>query len=105
MTIGFEEKRNGNLCILIKDTGIGIDPENIEKVFAPFVQIESSMARSYEGTGLGLPLSKNIMELHNGSIKLNSRLGEGTVAIVEFPKERIVSLHFNNEGTHKRARG
>lgn len=105
VAISFKEKTNGNLCVMIKDTGIGIDAENIEKVFAPFVQIESSMARSYEGTGLGLPLSKNIMELHDGSIRLDSRLGEGTIAIVEFPKERIVNSHLEGENTHKLARG
>ncbi|WP_373084326.1 sensor histidine kinase [Sneathiella sp.] len=104
--IGFEEQLNGNLQVKITDTGIGIDPENIEKVFAPFVQIESSMSRSYEGTGLGLPLSKNIMELHEGSIKLDSRLGEGTSVIVEFPKKRITIPHHARTGdTQKRARG
>ncbi|MCC3303616.1 sensor histidine kinase [Sneathiella sp. HT1-7] len=97
VAISFEEKASGNLAIRIKDTGIGIDPENIEKVFAPFVQIESSMARNYEGTGLGLPLTKNIMELHNGTISLDSELGEGTVAIVEFPKERLIYQHSGGE--------
>jgi len=105
VAIGFEAlDSSGNLAIRIKDTGIGIDPENIEKVFAPFVQIESSMARNYEGTGLGLPLTKNIMELHNGTITLESQLGEGTVATVEFPKERLINHHTGDE-TKLQARG
>ncbi|MBO0332410.1 HAMP domain-containing histidine kinase [Sneathiella sp. CAU 1612] len=105
VAIGFEAlDSSGNLAIRIKDTGIGIDPENIEKVFAPFVQIESSMARNYEGTGLGLPLTKNIMELHNGTITLDSQLGEGTVATVEFPKERLINHHTGDE-TKLQARG
>lgn len=105
VTIGFEVvKSSSNLAIRIKDTGIGIDPENIEKVFAPFVQIESSMVRNYEGTGLGLPLTKNIMELHNGTITLDSQLGEGTVATVEFPKERLINHHSGDE-KKLRARG
>lgn len=90
VSVSFKTMDNGNSQVHIRDTGIGIDAENIEKVFDPFVQIESAMVRNYEGTGLGLPLSKNIMELHNGSIRLESRLGEGTVAIVEIPKERLV---------------
>ncbi len=105
VSISFEEMTSGNLKIKIKDTGIGIDLENIEKVFDPFVQIESSMARNYEGTGLGLPLTKNIMELHSGSITLDSKLGEGTVAIVEFPKERLISRLNDGEDKQVRARG
>jgi two-component system cell cycle sensor histidine kinase PleC len=103
VTISLEEEADGSLSVLIKDTGIGIDPENIEKVFAPFVQIESSMARNYEGTGLGLPLSNNIMELHSGSIKLDSRLGEGTTAIVRFPKERIANSGSEDHDTKMQA--
>ncbi|TNE35744.1 MAG: HAMP domain-containing histidine kinase [Alphaproteobacteria bacterium] len=105
--IGFEEMATGNLSVLITDTGIGIDPENIEKVFAPFVQIESSMSRSYEGTGLGLPLSKNILELHDGTIMLKSKLGEGTTAIVEFPARRIVGPEAGSaaDPSRKRAQG
>ncbi|MAL78938.1 MAG: hypothetical protein CMN55_07460 [Sneathiella sp.] len=106
VSIGFQSLENGNLQIRIRDTGIGIDPENIEKVFDPFVQIESSMARNYDGTGLGLPLTKNIMELHSGTITLDSRLGEGTVAIVEFPKERLVDRQIDGDsGRAKAARG
>ena len=105
VSISFEAIPNGNLKVRIKDTGIGIDPENIDKVFAPFVQIESSLARNYEGTGLGLPLTKNIMELHNGSINLDSHLGEGTEAIVEFPKERLINHNAGGEHSQLQARG
>lgn len=91
VTIRFENVADGGLWVHIQDTGIGIDPKDLDKVFAPFVQIESAMARNYEGTGLGLPLSKNIMELHNGGITLDSNLGEGTTAIVKFPKERVIA--------------
>jgi len=105
VTISFEDGKDGELRIFIRDTGIGIDPENIEKVFAPFVQIESAMARNYEGTGLGLPLSKNIIELHGGSIKLDSHLGEGTTVIVEFPKDRVNNHQAINEQTNIQANG
>lgn len=105
VTVSFEERASGGLAVLIQDTGIGIDPENIDKVFAPFVQIESAMSRNYEGTGLGLPLSKNVMELHGGGIKLDSRLGEGTTAIVEFPKERVIPRDADGESPQLVARG
>ncbi|WP_169544183.1 sensor histidine kinase [Sneathiella aquimaris] len=88
VTISFKQFEDGGLDVRIEDTGIGIEEENIDKVFAPFVQIESSLARNYEGTGLGLPLSKNVMELHGGSIRLESKIGQGTVAHICFPAHR-----------------
>ncbi|MEH6524652.1 MAG: HAMP domain-containing sensor histidine kinase [Sneathiella sp.] len=103
VTISFENVEDGGLWVLIQDTGIGIDTKDLDKVFAPFVQIESSMARNYEGTGLGLPLTKNIMELHSGGITLSSRLGEGTTAIVKFPKERVITQSLDN--SQKQAQG
>jgi signal transduction histidine kinase len=81
---------DGKFGVRIQDTGIGIEQQNIDKVFAPFVQIESSLSRNYEGTGLGLPLSKNIMELHEGSLTLRSQIGKGTTIIATFPKERLL---------------
>jgi len=89
ISINCEADSKGVLKIFIRDTGIGIDPANLHKVFVPFAQIESSLARNYEGTGLGLPLSKNIMELHDGRIELESNLGQGTTAILEFPESRV----------------
>jgi len=90
VAIKCELRDDGALRVIFEDSGIGIDEANIEKVFVPFAQIESALSRSYEGTGLGLPLTKNIMELHGGKIKLKSVLGLGTTAIVEFPPSRVV---------------
>lgn len=91
VSINCEIGREGILRVFIRDTGIGIDPLNLDKVFVPFAQIESSLARNYEGTGLGLPLSQNIMELHGGRIELESILGHGTTAVIEFPASRVTS--------------
>ncbi|OUR80004.1 hypothetical protein A9Q83_02220 [Alphaproteobacteria bacterium 46_93_T64] len=91
VAIKCENRKDGALRILIEDTGIGIDKGNIDRVFVPFAQIESSLSRNYEGTGLGLPLSKNVMELHEGKIMLQSVLGLGTTAIVEFPASRVIT--------------
>ncbi len=76
----------------VTDTGIGIALEDIPKALAPFQQVESDLARKYEGTGLGLPLTKSLVELHSGSLDLQSEIGVGTTATVRFPAERIVSL-------------
>jgi len=83
------EEDSLGLMIRIADTGIGIAPEDLGKVLAPFGQADSGMARRYEGSGLGLPLSRNLMELHGGALHLDSTLGEGTVVTLRFPKERV----------------
>lgn len=72
------------------DTGIGIAPADIPKALSPFVQIDSTLSRKYEGTGLGLPLTKALVELHGGSLDLESEIGAGTTVTVRFPAERIV---------------
>jgi signal transduction histidine kinase len=71
--------------IKVTDTGIGIAPENIDKLFKPFIQIDSALNRKYEGTGLGLALVKQIVELHSGRVELTSELGVGSCFTVEFP--------------------
>ncbi len=75
----------------VADTGIGIALEDIAKALAPFQQIDSDLNRKYEGTGLGLPLTKALVELHGGSLDLQSEVGVGTTVTVRFPAERIVS--------------
>ena len=66
------------LEISVRDTGIGLAPEALQKIFQPFVQIESSLARSYAGTGLGLSLVRGLVELFGGGLRVESRLGEGS---------------------------
>jgi PAS domain S-box-containing protein len=74
----------------VKDTGIGIAPENLARVLEPFVQIGGPLSRQHAGTGLGLPAAKRIMELHQGTLGLRSILGAGTEATVIFPPERAI---------------
>jgi signal transduction histidine kinase len=81
------ESRGGiitDFIVTIKDTGIGMAKENIHKVFQSFGQIDSGLNRRYEGTGLGLPLTKKLVELHHGNITLESELGKGTTVILHF---------------------
>jgi PAS domain S-box-containing protein len=69
----------------IWDTGIGITKESMDKLFQPFIQIDSSLTREYSGTGLGLALVKHLTELHGGSITVESEPGEGSRFTVTLP--------------------
>ncbi len=83
----YHEEKN-RLHIEIKDSGIGIPEEELEKIFDRFYQVDSSSTRSFGGTGLGLAISKKIIELHNGKIWAESRLGNGSVFHVILPVEQ-----------------
>jgi signal transduction histidine kinase len=74
----------------ISDTGIGIAPEDISKAMSHFGQVDGDLNRRYEGTGLGLPLANALVELHGGSLDIQSQLGVGTTVTVRFPADRIV---------------
>lgn len=78
------------LTIRVTDTGIGIAPEDIPVALERFGQIDSDLARKYEGTGLGLPLSKCLMEHHGGTLEIESEPGRGTCVSVIFPAERVL---------------
>jgi PAS domain S-box-containing protein len=78
----------GGLTFTVKDTGIGIAREDFEKIFQPFGQADSSLARKFEGTGLGLPLTRGLVELHGGAIELESEIGIGTTLRVTLPGNR-----------------
>jgi signal transduction histidine kinase len=73
------------LVIAVSDTGIGIAEGDIPKALAPFIQLDSTLARRYPGTGLGLSLSKSLVELHGGEFRLDSALGQGTTVTLRFP--------------------
>ncbi len=75
----------------VADTGIGIAAENIPNVLSAFGQVDSTFARKVDGTGLGLPLTKSLVELHGGSLNLQSELGAGTTVTVRFPAERLAT--------------
>jgi signal transduction histidine kinase len=79
------------LALAVSDSGIGIAPEDIPKALEVFGQVDSSLARKYEGTGLGLPLSKQLMDLHGGSLRLESQVNVGTTVTVTLPPARLVA--------------
>ena len=73
------------LQIAVIDTGIGVAPKDIHKLFQPFIQIDSALNRKYQGTGLGLALVKRIVELHGGQVGLTSEVGSGSCFTIELP--------------------
>jgi signal transduction histidine kinase len=75
----------------VVDTGIGIAPEDIPKALSRFGQIDAGLNRRYEGTGLGLPLTKALVEQHGGSLDIQSEIGVGTTVTVRFPSIRIAA--------------
>jgi len=83
-----EQAPDGGLSIRVVDNGIGIGPEHLSQVFDRFNQVDGSYARQHGGTGLGLHLTKKLVELHGGTIGLDSKLGIGTTVTITFPASR-----------------
>ncbi len=80
----------GRFNISVTDTGIGMAPEDIPKALEPFGQVDNPMVSVGEGTGLGLSLTKALVELHGATITLDSNVGKGTTATVTMPAERVL---------------
>jgi signal transduction histidine kinase len=87
--IGSALHDSGDLVLSISDTGVGIPPEQVEKVLEPFEQVGDHLTRENEGTGLGLPIAKALIELHGGELVLRSELGVGTTAMLRLPRDRV----------------
>jgi PAS domain S-box-containing protein len=78
------------ISITVADTGIGIAAADLPRVLIPFVQVDSQISRQYDGTGLGLPTAKALIELHGGVLELKSTPGLGTEATFIFPPGRVL---------------
>jgi len=83
-------ENSGNLAITVFDTGIGIAAEDMEQIMTPFGQAHTGLNRKYEGTGLGLPLSKMFVEMHGGALIIESDLDVGTAVCALFPASRVL---------------
>ncbi|MDG6027261.1 MAG: response regulator [Candidatus Brocadia sp.] len=83
-----QKKENNSIEVKVTDTGIGIAPEHYPKIFVEFSQVDSSYSRKYEGTGLGLALTKKLVEMHGGTIGFQSRVGTGSVFFFALPVNR-----------------
>ncbi len=84
-TVAATVRSDGSLAIAVSDTGIGMTAAEIAIALEPFQQVDSDLARKYEGTGLGLPLTRGLIELHGGRLEIASTPGQGTTVTVIFP--------------------
>ncbi|MGM0560293.1 MAG: ATP-binding protein [Pseudomonadota bacterium] len=98
--VGAYRRAGGDLCLYVQDTGVGMDPSEVEDALAPFTQLDSSLSRKFEGTGLGLPLTQKLIELHDGELKIDTAPGKGTTASIILPNTRVVQLE--DDATAKR---
>lgn len=83
-------RKSSNLVISVSDTGIGMAENDITTALTPFGQVDSKLARRFEGTGLGLPLTKSFVEMHGCTLSIESTLGQGTTVSVSFPAVRLL---------------
>ena len=91
-SIGIEGRvePDGSLSLAVLDSGIGIPADQFQTVLAPFGQVESAFNRKHQGTGLGLPLAKALIELHGGTLSLASAVGVGTTVTLTLPPGRVL---------------
>ncbi|CAO3418530.1 ATP-binding protein [Azospirillum endophyticum] len=89
VTLGSRVAGDGTLWLSVRDTGIGMTGEELAKALEPWGQIDSALARAQVGTGLGLPLTKRLIELHGGRLDVVSHRDEGTVMSLVFPPDRV----------------
>lgn len=83
------DDRTGDLMFQVIDTGVGMAEEDIPRALNPFSQLDRQLSRKHEGTGLGLPLAKRMVEMHFGTLAIVSAIGEGTTITVRFPATRV----------------
>jgi signal transduction histidine kinase len=92
VTVGGSITADDSLLLFVRDTGIGIPEADLERVFEPFTQLDGSLARRFQGAGLGLYVSRALVAGHGGKLTLRSRPGTGTLAEIRLPAERVVPL-------------
>ncbi|MDH3228507.1 MAG: PAS domain-containing sensor histidine kinase [Alphaproteobacteria bacterium] len=90
VTVSARRDADGGIVLAVADDGQGMPPEDVQRVISPFVRLSNPMVRQHDGTGLGLPLVKALVELHGGRFSLNSDIGKGTEGIAVFPKTRVI---------------
>ena len=92
VTISVAPSRERGITVIVRDTGIGMTPEELQIAQTPFGQVDGGRDRMHEGTGLGLPIAKALTELHGGELRLSSTKGKGTEAAVLLPPPHKLSI-------------
>ena len=92
VTLSAQVRKDGGVRIQVADTGIGMAPEDIPTALKPFGQVDSKLSRKFDGTGLGLPISRHLAELHDATLSVESEPGKGTTITLDFPVVRSVKL-------------
>ncbi len=91
ITVSTLRRPAGELEIAVRDTGVGMTREEIQEIFEPFYQADTSLSRSQEGSGLGVPLAKALLQLHDGELEIRSEPSAGTTISVLFPADRVIA--------------
>lgn len=93
-----------NICIRVKDTGSGIPVDKLNSIFERFVQVDKSLTRSHEGSGIGLSIVKTLVELHGGTLYAKSQVGHGTEIIMYIPCKSVEEANNENSSRHSIAK-
>nr|WP_247887361.1 PAS domain-containing hybrid sensor histidine kinase/response regulator [Azospirillum sp. SYSU D00513] len=96
---------DGTLLIEVADNGVGIPEKDVERVLQAYVRVETPMNHEMEGTGLGLPLTRRLVELHGGTLTLRSALGQGTTVTVRLPATRVLRMDHSKPETSQGTSG
>jgi signal transduction histidine kinase len=92
VTLSSTLRKDGGVRIQVSDTGIGMTESDIPTALKPFGQVDSKLSRKFDGTGLGLPISRHLAELHGATLSVESEPGKGTTVTLDFPVARSVKL-------------
>ena len=98
VTVEAKQTASGDVAVQVRDTGIGIPADLIPTVFEPFRQVDSTLSRKFEGTGLGLSLVRTLVELHDGTVTLESEVGKGTTVSILLPASRSIKTADGRRG-------
>jgi PAS domain S-box-containing protein len=93
VTVSGSVNSTGELQVIVQDTGIGMTEEGLRLALEPFTQVDNALTRRFEGTGLGLPLTNELIKLHDGRVEIDSRIGAGTTVRLILPAHRVLSKH------------
>jgi signal transduction histidine kinase len=90
VTVSGAVDQTGDLLVRVSDTGIGIAESDLDRVFEPFIQLDGGLSRRFQGAGLGLYVSRALVEAQGGQLRLSSQPGLGTTAEIRLPSERLL---------------